>query len=320
MIPSLGAADLDRLVSLDLGLELIDAAMRELSAGSVLAPERWAIPVSDYGRMAFMPGASPMLGRFGIKVLSLFPASMRGELPSHQGVMVLFDVANGRPLCVIEANALTSLRTAAASAVATRALARTEASTLAILGCGEQARLHIDAIARVRPVRQLRLWNRTAERAERLADHYRKTLEMDVTVTRSSTAAVEAADIICTLTGADEPILFGAELHSGQHLNIVGSSRDGPREIDDQGVALSRYFADSRAHALSQGAELRHAIGAGLVTPDHLLGEIGDVLDSRVPGRTSDTDITLYKSLGHVIQDLAVADAAYRRSISLVTG
>jgi ornithine cyclodeaminase len=207
---------------------------------------------------------------------------------------------------------LTTLRTAAASAVATRALAREDSSRLAIVGCGEQARLHVDALCRIRPIRSIVIWNRTPERAAAFAGTL-SSFDGEVDVMDSVREAIQHADIICTLTAASEPILFGRDLVPGQHLNIVGSSTKTPREIDDQAVARGRYIADSKAHASSQGAELISAISSGMVANDHLLGEIGEVLAGRVVGRLNEGDITLYKSLGHIIQDLAVADLAYKR-------
>jgi ornithine cyclodeaminase len=310
--PSIEGAVLAQLVSMDEAIGLVDAAMRTTVDIGTRAPERWAMPVSESGRMGIMPGSSAALGRFGIKVLSLYGAGQRGARPSHQGVMLLFDLANGEPLCVVEGNALTSLRTAAASAVATRALARADASSLAILGCGEQARLHIDAICRVRPITEIRLWNRTEANAQAFVRAHLRHLPVEVRVCNSSKDAVAGADIVCTLTASTQPILFGQDLQPGQHVNLVGSSQKGPREADDDAVARARYVADSRDHALSQGGELRHAIASGRVSDEHVLGDIGEVLLGRIVGRTSPSDITVYKSLGHIVQDLAVADAAHR--------
>jgi ornithine cyclodeaminase len=310
---SIDGPALGRFISTDDAISLVDAAMRTTVDAGTHAPERWAMPVSKTGRMGIMPGASAALGRFGIKVLGLYGAGQRGDRPSHQGVMLLFDLANGQPLCSVEANALTSLRTAAASAVATRALSRPESSSLTILGCGEQARLHIEAICRIRPITEVRLWNRTEAKARAFARAHLADLPADVRVYGSAAQAVKGADIICTLTGSAKPILFGRDLEPGQHINLVGSSVRGPSEVDDEVVVRARYIADSREHALSQGAELRNAISSGRVGEDHLLGEIGEVLLGQVKGRVASSDITLYKSLGHIVQDLAVADGAHRR-------
>lgn len=313
-LPFISRSDLPRLVSIDEAILLVDDAMRSLSDGRVDAPERWAMPVSSEGRMGIMPGAAPAIERFGIKVLSLFDGKNRAGLPSHQGFMLLFDLTNGRPLCVVDGTGLTLLRTAAASAVATRALARSNSRSLAILGCGDQARLHVAAIRAVLPISEVTLWNRSAGKAEEFGRQHLQGLAWRVCATPAQ--AVDPADIICTLTGASEPILMGADLRPGQHVNLVGSSTAGPREVDDALVARARYIADSRDHARSQAAELQSAIANGRVRPDHVAGEIGDVLSGRIPGRLASSDITVYKSLGHIIQDLLVADAAYRAWLS----
>ncbi|WP_411339394.1 ornithine cyclodeaminase family protein [Sphingopyxis sp. J-6] len=310
-LPWIGADELLRLVDMNEAITVVDEAMRVLSAGSVAAPERWAMPVADHGRMGLMPGAAPSLSRFGVKVLGLFDADARGALPSHQGVMLLFDLADGRPLCAVDGAALTTLRTAAASAVASRALARPGARTLAIIGCGDQAPLHLEALRAVFPIREVTLWNRTAKKADAFARRYLSGLAWRVCSTPAQAAA--GADIVCTLTAATDPILSGKDFQPGQHVNLVGSSTVGPREVDDAFVAKVRYIVDSREHALSQAAEFVHAVGDGIVSQDHLVGEIGDVLTGAVAGRTRPDDITAYKSLGHIIQDLAVADAAFRK-------
>ncbi|MET0309839.1 MAG: ornithine cyclodeaminase family protein [Sphingomonas sp.] len=309
-LPWIGAEALLHRVAMGEAIACVDAAMRALSNGETIAPERWAMPVADHGRMGIMPGAAPFLSRFGIKVLSLFSAPARGDLPSHQGVMLLFDMADGRPLCAVDAAALTALRTAAASAVATRALARPQSGALAIIGCGGQAALHVAAMRNVLPICEVTLWNRTRATAEEFARAHLGGLSWRICATPAE--AVAAADVICTLTAAAEPILAAGDFRPGQHVNLVGSSTLGPREVDDAFVVRSLYFADSREHALSQGAELRSAMANGLVRPGHILAEIGEVLSGEHAGRRTAEDITVYKSLGHIVQDLAVADAAHR--------
>lgn len=305
----IGAAELMSLVSMDQAIGAVNGAMRALSKGRLIAPRRWSMPLDETARMGLMPGALPDSGRFGVKVLSMFGSAARGPLPSHQGVMLLFDMADGRSLCAIDAAALTALRTAAATAVATRALARPESSSLAIIGCGDQAALHVQVLRTVLPLRRIFLWNRTRAKAERFAE----TLSggVDILVCVSPETAVRDADVVCTLTSSPKPLLYGRDFHAGQHVNLIGSSTAGPREVDDVLVARSRYFVDCRDHALDQAAELKSAIDNGLVNTAHIVGEIGEVLLGHAEGRMSPDDLTVYKSLGHVVQDLAVADMAY---------
>ena len=295
-------------------IAIVDAAMRDLSSGRVVSPQRTVMSVNPATRLGLMPGAMPDLGRFGLKVVSLSSDAPKYGLPSHQGLMLLFDDATGRPLAALDTHALTRLRTAAASAVATRALARGNAQTLAIIGCGDLAAPHIEAISSVRPIRRVILWSRTRESAEKLAKARVGVADQDIRVAQSVEEAVADADIVCTLTASPTPILLGAWLKPGQHINLVGSSLRAPREADDEVVARGYFIADQREHALAQAGEFCHAVEEGRVSPDHLKGEIGELLLGRVPGRADDSQITLYKSLGHVAQDIAVAEAALSRA------
>ncbi|MEO7054218.1 MAG: ornithine cyclodeaminase family protein, partial [Rhizomicrobium sp.] len=233
---------------------------------------------------------------------------------SHQGMMILFDDATGQPLCMVECHALTRLRTAAASAVATRALSRPDSKVLTIIGNGDLAGPHIDAISAVRPIEQVIIWGRQRGKVEALVQSLPPFLNQNITITSDIRQAVGLADIVCTVTSSLEPLVHGEWLKPGQHLNLVGSSVKGPREVDDDVVARGYYIADSRPHALSQGAELCHAIEQGRVKEDHLKGEIGEVLAGTVPGRVNSEQITIYKSLGHTAQDISVANAALSRA------
>jgi ornithine cyclodeaminase/alanine dehydrogenase-like protein (mu-crystallin family) len=302
---------LAEILPLSEAIAIVDKAMRALSEGQVVAPERSIITVNPTTRLGLMPGAMPGLGRFGLKVVSLSTQAPRHGLSSHQGMMLLFDDRTGRSLAALDCHALTRLRTAAASAVATRALAQPDAKTLAIIGTGDLALPHIEAIAMVRPITRVLVWGRSPDKAYTVAE---KCSRMDVTVADSIEAAVAEADIVCTLTASNSPILEGRWLKPGQHVNLVGASIRAAREADDELVARGWFIADSRVHALSQAGELRHAIEQGRVGEDHLKAEIGEVLLGRVPGRTTADQITIYKSLGHVAQDIAVADAALGRA------
>ena len=297
------------LIGMSDAVDLVSTAMMAFSSGRMLSPERWAMSVGGDRLMALMPGAVPETDRYGVKVLTL--GGSRGR--SHQGVMVLFDGAGGRPICAIDASALTGLRTAAATIMATRALARPGARVLALLGCGEQAAWHMRGMALMGDLQEVRVWARSSHKAAEFAARYRR-VGLSVVATASAEAAVRGADIVCTLTTSSEPVLKGEWLATGQHINLVGASTRSAREADDAVVIRSQFFVDSRDHALSQAGELRHSIESGLVGPEHVAGEIGQVLDGTVSGRTSADEITVYKSLGHVAQDLVVAGAIHARA------
>jgi ornithine cyclodeaminase len=310
-IAVVSATDLQQIIPVADAIEIIQAAMIRLSHGAIASPERWVERVATDGLMGLMPGSSQD-GVFGVKVLSLFTPEARQGLPGHQGMMLTFDRETGEPLSVIEASALTGLRTAAASAAATRVLARKDASSMALIGCGEQAIWHARALPIVRPITTAYVWARQRERAIAFADRYLGHIP-SVTIAPDIETAVSHADIISTLTHADQPLLQGLWLRPGQHLNLVGSSRAEYREVDDDTVMRSRFVADQRDHVLSQGGEFRHAFEAGVVDERHVVAEIGEILAGDLPGRTSEEEITVYKSLGHIAQDLAIADAIHRR-------
>lgn len=282
-------------------------AMAKLSAGETEQMLRNILPL-DQGRMfGVMAGTMGPGGAWGSKLVSVTPERSDPSIPSHQGVVILFDPETGAPACQAEAGAITEIRTASASAMATDVLASPEASELAILGTGGQAYHHALAMLEVRDIKALRIWGRTFEKTEWLTNRLVGETGMDVQACASVQEAALGADIICTVTAAQEPILPAACVKPGAHINLVGSSFDGPREVDDDLVAGSRFFADSRDSVLAQGAELRHAIKSGTVDERHLVGEIGDVLRGKVEGRTSADTVTIYNSLGHIVQDIAVA-------------
>ena len=295
-------------------IEVVDSVMRSVSRGGAQMPLRTVIPVPGSDLLfGAMPGCIEEPACYGAKLLSVRSQSSADDLsPSHVGVFVLFDAASGSPVAIIDASELTAIRTAAATAVATRALARKDAGALAILGTGEQAARHLEALALVRPLRSVRVWGRNVDRAAAFAARYGASQGCEVTVEPDARRAVDGADIICTTTASREPILNGAWLCAGAHVNLVGASTIIAREADQEVVARSRFFVDSKTSALAQAGELRHAIDAGAVTEGHILGEIGEVLDGTVPGRTAAGDITVYKSLGIAAQDLAAAHRVYR--------
>ncbi|MEO7025974.1 MAG: hypothetical protein ABI056_00295, partial [Caulobacteraceae bacterium] len=206
--------------------------------------------------------------------------------------------------------------TAAASAAATDALARKDADVLALLGCGEQALTHARAMVHVRRVRDIRVWGRKLENARTLASRLETELAIPARPAASAAQAVRGADIICAVSSAAEPIVLSGDVADGAHVNLVGSSRAGPREADDALIARGRLFADHREGVLSQGAEVLHAIAAGLIGEGHLLGEIGEVFSGAIAGRLSDADVTIYKSLGAIVQDLAAGWWVYNAAVA----
>ncbi|MBO9712888.1 ornithine cyclodeaminase family protein [Sphingomonas sp.] len=278
-------------------IALVREAMIALAEGRSAQLLRGILDLGSGDLFGVMPGA---LGAgFGAKLVSVFPGKPR----SHQGVIAMFDRETGAPTAVIEGGEVTAIRTACASAAATDALARRDARTLAILGTGEQAWQHALAVPLVRPIEEIRIWGRDLARAEALAAR----IGGHARAAATAREAVAGADVVCTTTAAAEPILFSDDVADGTHLNVIGSSHAGPCEIDTALVARARFVPDHRAGVLAQGAEFLRARAEGLVGDDHVLPEIGAVYAGTAPGRLGDRDVTIYKSLGSIVQDLACA-------------
>jgi ornithine cyclodeaminase len=283
-------------------IALMRDAMTALSAGKSKQLLRGIIDLDGGNAFGVMPGALEGTG-FGAKLVSVFPRAEH----SHQGVIVLFDEATGAPAAVIDAGEVTAIRTACASAAATDALALPDARTLAILGTGEQAWQHALAVPLVREIDTIRLWGRSPDKAKALARRIEEDLGITTATAPSVAEAVADAAIVCTTSASPEPILHSADIADGTHINLVGSSRAGPAEIDGALVARARFVPDHRDGVLAQGAEFLRARAAGLVTDDRVLPEIGTVFAGTSPGRLTPADVTIYKSLGSIVQDLAAA-------------
>ena len=300
-----------RRLTYEVCIPIVREAMIALSCGETKQLLRSIVPLSEGRFLGIMPGAMGAHEVFGAKLISVFQQNFARGIQSHQGLVILFDPESGAPVCAVHAGEITAIRTAAASAVATDALARKDARRLAILGYGEQAATHARAIRKVREIEWIRVWGRSAERARVFAERMQAELALPVIVTANAHEAVAEADIICTVTAASEPILKGEWVRPGTHVNVVGSGVAGPAEVDNDLVVRSRFIADSRESVLAQGAEFLRAKQAGLIGDDHIVAEIGQVLAGEVAGRRTEEEITVYKSLGHVVQDLTSAWALY---------
>ena len=304
-------AEVARRLTYDLCIPIVREAMIAFSRGGTKQLLRSILPLSEGRLFGSMLGALGEHAPFGAKVLSVFAGNAaRGE-QSHQGLVLLFNPKSGAPVCIVHAGEITAIRTAAASAVATAVLARPEAHRLALIGCGEQASTHLEAIAKVRNLTAVTVWGRFSAKAQAFVERNQSKVTVPISTAATVEEAVAQADIICTVTAASEPVLQGAWVRPGTHLNLVGSSYAGPVEVDNDLVVRSRFIADSREGILRQGAEFLRAKEAGLIGDDHVVAEIGQVLSGETEGRRSPIEITVYKSIGHIVQDLASAWALY---------
>lgn len=318
----LSERDVAALLPIGTAIALVERVMIAVSRGGATLPLRTIMDVGGGNRMGMMPGALDEPACYGIKLVSLFPDNPKSGRSSHQGAMVLFEPRHGAAVGMMNAGLLTALRTAAASAVATRALARPQASRLAIIGTGEQARHHLDAMLAVRPVTELSVAGRRAEAAAAFAaSAAERHPGLQATAGTDVAAAVREADIVCAVTAAAEPVLCGDWIAPGTHVNAVGASIPAKREIDEALVVKARLFADYRPSLFAQAGEVIGALERGAIGKDHVAGEIGEVLAGQVAGRRSETEITLYRSLGIAAQDLACAahclEAARARGLGI---
>ncbi|HEX3951704.1 MAG TPA: ornithine cyclodeaminase family protein, partial [Steroidobacteraceae bacterium] len=238
----------------------------------------------------------------------------------HLGLVLLFEAEHGQPVALLDAAEITAIRTAAASGLATRLLAREDASDLALLGAGEQACSHLEAMLAVRPLRRIRVWARDRDKAKKFAEFEGARRRVSIETAATVREAVAGADIVCTTTKAREPILQGDWLSPGVHLNVVGSSIAAAAEIDTPAVLKSRFFVDCRNSTVNEGGEYLRALRAGAITPEHILAEIGEVANGSKQGRRSPLDMTLYKSLGIAPQDLASAHYVLQKARAAGTG
>jgi ornithine cyclodeaminase/alanine dehydrogenase-like protein (mu-crystallin family) len=305
----LNAAAVRSLLPVDRCIDLMRTAMSLVATGDAIQPIRQSLFHPDRrGLLSMMPGYTGNPEWIGIKVMSVFPGNFGTAFGSHQGFVHLFETKNGAPRAIMDGREITAIRTAAATAVATDALARRDTPTLAIFGYGEQAHTHLEAVTRVRSFRRALIWGRDFAKAKQFAADQAAHHDVEIVAVATPEEAAVGADVLCTTTAAKEPFFEARWLRPGQHLNVVGSSIPTTSEIDVETVVRSRLFVDFRDSALALAGDLRRAKEAGAVGDDHIVGSIGDVLTGRVPGRTADQDITLFKSLGMVAEDLVSAD------------
>ncbi len=294
-------------------IDLMATTMVAVSRAEASMPLRSVVPTGVAGSaFVVMPGALGHPPVFGAKLISYFPKNT--SLPVIQGVIALFDGESGRLKALIDATSVTALRTAAASGMATRALAREGASTLALLGCGVQAEHHLRAMRAVRPIERVLVWGRSVDKAAAFAKRSAAG-GLKVEAVPDAKTAIEAADLVCTVTGSRTPVLEGLWLKPGAHVNLVGAFTPTTREADTDTILRSRVFVEILEFALREAGDLLIPMAEGRMTAAHVVGEIADVLTGAITGRQSASDITAYKSLGNVAQDLATAEFAHEHAV-----
>ena len=305
----LSRADVEGLLDLDRLREAVAKAMADLSAGRVSMPPRIAaiVPERD-ALLAAMPAYLPSSGALATKLVSLFPRNT--DRPTHQAVIVVFDAENGSPLALMDGEAITAARTAAASALATDLLARADAHRLVVIGTGVQARAHLRAVSRVRRFGSICVAARDLTKAKALAVEFGGGNHREVGAYANIEQAVREADVVCACTHSPEPVVRREWLRDGAHVNSVGYNTAG-REVDGATFRDALVVVESRAAALAKppagSNDIAMAIAEGAMTPDHVHAELGELVSGARPGRTGAAQITLYKSVGVAVQDAAAA-------------
>ena len=303
-------------------IELMADALAALARGEVYQPLRTIVrPPDARGLLGLMPAyRTGEQGAFGLKAICVFPENPVKGKDAHQGAVMLFSRETGELLALMNASEITAIRTAAISAVATRLLAREDAQQLAIIGAGVQARTHLTALAAVRPIKHARVTARNIEHAQQLASEMQPLLSFPIEPVGTNEEAVRGADVIVTATSSLEPVIDRNWISPGAHLNAIGTHSPNSREIDSATMALARIFVDRRESALNESGDYLLAAKEGLVTPESILAEIGELLIGTKTGRTSATEITLFKSLGLAIEDVVSADYLYKKAQSQNAG
>lgn len=305
------------LLPMDECITAMEAVLKGLAMGECTLPLRQIMWLAEkVGAMGLMPSYWSAAGVIGLKAVTFFPGNEGTELDTHQGAVLLYDGKNGRMMAIVDGTSITALRTAAVSGAATKALAREDSTSLAILGSGVQAATHLQAMLKSRPIEHVKVFSKTQAQAERFATAATKRHSIPVEAAPSAKDAVTGADIICTTTSASEPVLLGDWLTPGVHINAIGTSVAFARELDGLAVQRSRLYVDRRESALNEAGEFILAKKEGLVDDDHIVGEVGEVLAGKIQGRTSDEEITLFKSVGLAIEDLAAAKHVYDKAVA----
>jgi ornithine cyclodeaminase len=303
-------------------IALMREALVKLARGEVHQPLRTIVrPPDAAGVMGLMPSyVGGEQAAYGLKTVCIFPGNPAQGKDAHQGAVLLFSAETGELLALMNASAITAIRTAAVSGVATDLLAREDACDLAIVGAGVQARTHLVAMAEVRSIKCCRVVSRNIEHARLFADEMRERVSFAIEPVESVAAAVAGADLIAVVTNAREPVVRREWISPGAHLNVVGSSTPTAREVDTATMAASALFVDRRESTLNEAGDYLFAMREGAIGPEHIRGELGEVLMGFKPGRSSPEEITLFKSLGLAVEDLAAANYLYRKAKELNAG
>lgn len=311
----LSEQDIRIVLSMDDLIPAMEAALAQFSTGGVTQPVRTVLAAGGgHAFFGVMPAYTPDPPALGTKLVTVFGGNAALDLPTHLATIVLLDPDTGALLAVMDGRYITEARTAAVSAASAKHLAREDAGVLAILGSGVQARSHLEALARVRRLTDVRVWSPSREHREHFAVEMRPRIDAPLRAVSSVDEAVNGADLIALVTASRDPVLRSSQVADGAHICAVGACRPDQREMDTALVARGRLFVDSRAGALAEAGDIVIPIAEGALEASAIVGELGEVFAGRAPGRTSPREVTIFKSLGMAVEDLAAARLAYERA------
>ena len=304
-----------RVVTMDDLIAAMERALAEFSSGAVVQPVRTVLEAGSRDALfGVMPAYLPSGPALGTKLVTVYEANAARGLPTHLATIVLLDPATGALRAIMDGRYITEARTAAVSAVSVRHLARADAAILAIVGSGVQARSHLEAIARVRRLAAVRVWSRTRARVDDFIREMSPRVDVEIVAAPGPQAAVDRADIVALVTAAREPVVRSEWIADGTHVCAVGACRPTQREMDAALVERGRLYVDSRAAALKEAGDIVLAIADGMIDASHIVAELGDVVAGRAPGRTAERDVTIFKSLGLAVEDVAAAHLVLTRT------
>lgn len=318
----LNAAEVQRLLTMDACIDLMAETLADLARGIFHQPVRMIVrPPDAKGLLGLMPAyraSGPAL--YGLKAICVFPENPKINKDAHQGSVMLFDGDTGELLSLMNASPITAVRTAAVSAVATRLLAREDASQLAIIGAGVEARTHLAALSLVRAIARTRVTSRTRESADKFVEEMTSRFDFPIEAVETAEEALHGADIIVTVTNSQQPVVKRDWISPGAHINAVGTHSPASREIDGATMGAARLFVDRRESTINEAGDYLLALKEGFITPDSIVGEIGELLIGAKQGRQSSDEITIFKSLGLAVEDLACALYLFREAPEVGAG
>ncbi len=298
-------------------IDAVEEAFRQYSLGNVVQPTRPTIRIAEHRALInAMPAYIGGVEALGVKWVGGYLGNPALGLPVVQAIIILNDGTNMSPLAVMNGTYITAVRTGAAAGVATRHLARADAATAGIIGAGVQAKTQLEAVCAVRPITSARVYDVFPEAAAKFAAEMSARLGITVTAAATAEEAVRGVDVICTASTSKTPVVLGEWLKAGAHINGIGSHSTDARELDTASVVRSRVIVDTMDAAMAEAGDILMPIAEGAITADHIAGELGDVITGKIPGRSSETEITLFKSQGLAIQDVATAQLVYKAAVA----